>query len=333
MQAEINAAGQAPLRQEARRARITIDALVDGVVATDSAGVVQLINPAAETLLGVDYHDAIGSTLDSIINLEFDETLPKSEYVPDLVKLARGDTGGDVGDWGERTVSLRSRAGSAHIVQLAALRLVDDDGADAGISIVLRDQTAATNLAAKLSHEASHDLLTGLPNRREFERRLAQVVADVADSDEQHALCYLDLDQFKIVNDTCGHAAADELLNQLAQGLASRLRAADFLARIGGDEFTVILNNCPLDDAQRIAESIRQWVESFRFYWAGNTYKIGISIGLVPINTEAGSVDVLLQSADAACYMAKDAGRNAVHVHREEDRKQARRRGEIRWVS
>ncbi len=186
---------------------------------------------------------------------------------------------------------------------------------------------------ARLSYQASHDNLTGLPNRREFELRVERALASAREHHQLHTLCYLDLDQFKVVNDTCGHVAGDELLRQLAVLLQNQLRERDTLARLGGDEFGVLLENCPPDQAQPIAEVLRQTVKDFRFVWRDKTFVIGVSIGLVPITAESESLDALLRSADAACYAAKDRGRNRVHVYQVGDVELQRRRGEMQWVT
>lgn len=186
---------------------------------------------------------------------------------------------------------------------------------------------------ALLSHQASHDALTGLVNRREFEKRLERALHQARDQGQQHVMCYLDLDQFKIVNDTCGHVAGDELLRQLTFLLRRRLRERDTLARLGGDEFGLLLENCPVDDALRVADDIRKMVGDFRFAWQDKVFNIGVSIGLVPITGHSDSIAGLLSAADAACYAAKDKGRNRVHVYQESDAELMQRQGEMQWVS
>jgi diguanylate cyclase (GGDEF)-like protein len=186
---------------------------------------------------------------------------------------------------------------------------------------------------SRLSHQAAHDALTGLPNRREFELRLERALLVAREQNQMHTLCYLDLDQFKVVNDTCGHVAGDELLRQLAVLLQTRLRERDTLARLGGDEFGVLLLNTHLDQAMLVADSIRQLVKEFRFVWRDKSFAIGVSIGLVPIFAESEGLASLLSYADAACYAAKDRGRNRVHVYQAEDADLLKRQGEMQWVS
>ncbi len=196
-----------------------------------------------------------------------------------------------------------------------------------------RMQERIDEATERLSYQATHDALTGLINRREFERRLEKALSVAREEGVAHALCYLDLDQFKIVNDTCGHVAGDELLRQLTVLLQSKVRGVDTLARLGGDEFGVLLNNCPLEQAQVVADLLRQTVKDFHFAWHDKPFVIGVSIGLVPITQDCETLANVLGCADAACYAAKDLGRNRVHVYRVEDSELAQRQGEMNWVA
>jgi diguanylate cyclase (GGDEF)-like protein/PAS domain S-box-containing protein len=184
----------------------------------------------------------------------------------------------------------------------------------------------------KLSYQASHDILTGLVNRREFERRTERLLSTKRQNKEEHALCFMDLDQFKVVNDTCGHVAGDEMLRQLSAELKKLVRHRDTLARLGGDEFGILMEHCPLDDAQRVTKSILEAIQGFQFLWEGHSFKVGVSMGLVPIVDTDTSLSELLKAADAACYIAKDKGRNRVHIYHAEDTEIAKRHGEMQWV-
>lgn len=208
-----------------------------------------------------------------------------------------------------------------------------DTGKEPELRIVCRDVTEAHNLSEQLSYQASHDALTDLVNRREFEIRLGRVLDTARRSDTDHALCYLDLDQFKIINDTCGHIAGDELLRQLSVILQQCIRKRDTLARLGGDEFGVLMEHCSLEQAQRVAGSLRESVESFSFGWEDKSFSLGVSIGLVPITRDSGNVTVVLRAADTACYAAKDEGRNRIHTYQPNDADIARRFGEMQWVA
>ena len=184
-----------------------------------------------------------------------------------------------------------------------------------------------------LAYHASHDALTGLINRREFEHRVERAIENASGQAATHALLYLDLDQFKVVNDTCGHAAGDELLQQLAQILLSSVRHRDTLGRLGGDEFGMLLENCPMDKAVDIANNLLSAIDNFRFTWADNTFTLGISIGVVPIDRSTIDIASTMSAADAACYIAKESGRNQVQIAHMGDRRLQQRHGEMQWVA
>jgi diguanylate cyclase (GGDEF)-like protein len=200
-------------------------------------------------------------------------------------------------------------------VDVAVAPIHDRSRSVTGAVLVLKDVTHERAHAAQLIHQARHDPLTGLVNRREFEQRLSHALASAADLDRRHAVLYMDLDNFKEVNDSGGHAAGDALLRAITHSLMDALRERDTLARLGGDEFGVLLENCTLDDAMRIAEKLRLAVAEFAFSWEGRTFPIGVSIGVVQVAGRCGSVADVLRSADASCYAAKHAGRNRVHLH------------------
>ena len=193
--------------------------------------------------------------------------------------------------------------------------------------------TEAHELSAQLSYQAAYDALTGLVNRREFETRLQRIIKTAGQQQSENAMCFLDLDQFKVINDTCGHIAGDELLRQLAQALQEHIRKRDTLARLGGDEFAVLLESCTLEQAKRVANSILEGVQRFRFVWENNTFNIGVSIGLVPINSEDENITEVMKRADAACYKAKENGRNRIHVYDPGDDELIQRHGEMQMVT
>ncbi len=198
---------------------------------------------------------------------------------------------------------------------------------------IYSDISKRKEVEENLSYMASHDDLTGLFNRHEFEIRAQRLISTVKQDRAEHALCFLDLDQFKIVNDNCGHTAGDELLRQLSSTLKIVVRRSDTLARLGGDEFGVLMVNCSLTQANRAANKILKEVENFQFSWGNQQFRIGVSIGLVGITETADNFTELLKQADAACYMAKDLGRNRVHVFRQDDAELAHRHGEMQWVT
>lgn len=212
-------------------------------------------------------------------------------------------------------------------------RVVDSVDGGQSVLIVCEDITEARKLAAQLTYQATYDGLTGLVNRREFERRLKRVLESDQRWDSNHALCYLDLDQFKVINDTCGHVAGDELLRQLGARLQEQVGRGDTLARLGGDEFGVLLEHCPLERAEQVVRRLRKVIEDFRFTWDKRVFAIGVSIGMVPVRGGSGDIATALSAADNACYAAKEAGRNRIHIYQPDDAELARRRGEMQWVA
>ena len=217
--------------------------------------------------------------------------------------------------------------------QLRMSPVFDDGGHLTHYVGIQTDITESYNLTQQLSYQATHDSLTGLVNRAEFERYLQRALRRAHTDGSEHALCYLDLDQFKIINDSSGHIAGDELLRQLAEVLKAKVRKSDLLARLGGDEFAVLVGHCTLQDAERVAEGLRTAISEFRFQWDGKSFAVGVSAGLVPITQLTVSMTEVLKAADAACYAAKDAGRNRIHIYREGDAELSKRYGEMRWVS
>jgi len=211
--------------------------------------------------------------------------------------------------------------------------VLDEQGTVIRTFGTLQDITERKQIEEQLTYQASHDALTGLVNRREFEHRTERLLSTIQLDKSEHALCFMDLDQFKVVNDTCGHTAGDEMLRQLSSVLMNSVRHRDTLARLGGDEFGVLLEHCSLDDAQRVATSLHKTVQDYQFTWQEHSFKVGVSMGLVPITLATVNFTELLKQADAACYMAKDKGRNRIHVYDTEDLEIAQHHGEIQWVT
>lgn len=308
-------------------AQVTLASIGDGVITTDQAGRVRYLNPSAQRLTGWQQSAAQGLVLDEVYRL-FDEiTGAPLPSAPGLALRRRSDRQ-------ERTerapAILRRPDGSELAVQDALAPIRDATGVVIGSVLTFRDVTVTRQLARKLTFQANHDNLTGLINRSAFERRIELLLRDAVGG--EHSLCYMDLDQFKVVNDTCGHAAGDELLRQLGQLLKARVRSNDVLARLGGDEFGILFVDCPLGQAVRIAEAIRQAVDEFRFSWEGKSFAVGASIGLVAIDEHTKTLGPLLGAADSACYAAKDGGRNRVHIYQADDHQLMERRGEMQWT-
>jgi len=222
--------------------------------------------------------------------------------------------------------------GSEVVVRISGKPKFDDNDEFMGYRGSGIDITESHLLSQQLNYQATHDPLTGLVNRREFEIRLSRVVKGCREDHSEHALCYIDLDQFKVVNDTCGHDAGDELLRQIAALLEDKVRKRDTIARLGGDEFGLLLERCSMNQANRVAETVREAIGQFRFMWAGRNFRLGASIGVIPINFSSGNIANVMRSADAACYTAKDAGRNRIHVYNEDSFEVAQRHQEMQRI-
>jgi diguanylate cyclase (GGDEF)-like protein/PAS domain S-box-containing protein len=214
----------------------------------------------------------------------------------------------------------------------AAAKLVENESHENSLLLVCEDISEARLLNERIAHQADHDVLTGLANRNKFDRYLKWAISLAHQDNTEHTLCYLDLDQFKVVNDTCGHLAGDELLRQLGDLLRKHIRQYDFVARLGGDEFGVLMYNCSSGQAFLACEKLRDIIKDFNFVWEDRSFTISVSIGVSSINIASGSAVDLLKEADAACFVAKDKGRNRVHVFSPDDEVLALRQGEMQWV-
>lgn len=314
------------LERESQRALVTLQSIGDGVVTTDINGLIEYLNPVAERLLDCDLHKVRGRHYMEVLRLVGEGT---GEELHDLVELIlHRDSAMVHADDG----ILTHRDGSQFTINITAAPMRSSSEKIAGVVLVLHDITEVMSMARQLSFQASHDMLTGLYNRREFEKRLEMAIREARSADKHHVLFYMDLDQFKVVNDTSGHRAGDELLSQLAQMLKESTREHDTLARLGGDEFGLLLMDCPVEKAGEIADKLRQQVRDFRFPWKDRVFDVGVSIGVVPITVNVGSLIDVLSLADAACYVAKEAGRNRVHVASDNDKAVARHHREMEWV-
>ena len=315
------------LFREKESAQITLQSIGDGVVTTDATGVIDYLNPVAEALTGWRLEDSQGRAIEEIFRAFHEETCEPLEN-PLAVAIRRTRSIKSV-----RPMLLIRRDGNEIYVESTASPIRDGSGAVSGGVLVFHDVSEARELNRRLSYHASHDVLTGLVNRREFEHRMERALKSAKAHETSYALCYLDLDQFKIINDTCGHSAGDALLGQVGALLKSKVRWRDTLARLGGDEFGILLESCSLDDAMRTAESLREAVRNFKFTWEERTFRLGASIGVVPICAENPDVASVLSAADSACQAAKEAGRNRVHSFEENDIDLMRRRREMQWAA
>ncbi|MCW9023125.1 MAG: EAL domain-containing protein [Gammaproteobacteria bacterium] len=315
------------LYHQKEMAEVTLHSIGDAVITTDASSHVEYLNPIAEDITGWDNTAATGKHLSEILILKNGFTM-QPEPNP-IEKCLRDKTIVGLGS----NIILTNREGKEIMIEDSAAPIRDHQGNIVGAVMVFYDVTAMRNTPHLLSYHATHDVLTGLFNRREFERQLAELILDAKNSRSQHALCYIDLDQFKVINDTSGHISGDKLLQQLTFIIKEHVRDADMLARLGGDEFGLLLKNCNLDKALKIAETLRKVIKEFRFSWDKNTFEIGASIGLVPITETGATPEEILSEADSACYAAKEKGRNRIQVYQTGNLELARRQGEMQWVS
>jgi diguanylate cyclase (GGDEF)-like protein/PAS domain S-box-containing protein len=314
------------LRREQERADATLAAIGDGVIRTDMRGRVDYLNPAAEALTGWSAAQARGRRIPEIFRL-VDETMRQPLGDPVAACLARGGTVRAA----EHTLLL-SASGQEYSVHYSASPIHDLAGRPLGVVLVFEDVTELRGMEREMIYLASHDPLTGLLNRREFETRLERAIQGARVEEHEHALLYLDLDEFKVINDTCGHLVGDEMLRQVTSLLRAGVRRSDALARLGGDEFGVLLEDCPKLRARQTAEELRRSLRDFRFSCREQVFEVGVSIGLVPIGAGSGDLAEVLSAADAACYVAKDRGRNRVHEYVADDTGVAQLYGEMRWI-
>lgn len=313
------------LQLEKERAQITLQSIGDGVITTDVEGAIAYMNPAAEALTHWKAAQAVGLPLAALFNL-LDENAQADGF-----SLIEHILSGQLSGSSEHAMLIQRLDGSTVSVTLVGSP-IHTAGKVSGTVLVLHDMTQERQYIANLSWQATHDALTGLANRREFEFRLEQALLNLTRQPGRHALMFLDLDQFKLVNDTCGHAACDELLRHICALLQSGLREGDTLARLGGDEFGILLENCSPESSERIAEILRQTVQNLHFVWKGRPFVTTVSIGVVHVAQNPTTLESLLRAADMACYMAKEKGRNRVQLYHVDDSELSLRFGEMAWV-
>jgi diguanylate cyclase (GGDEF)-like protein/PAS domain S-box-containing protein len=309
------------------RAMVTLDAMGESVITVDADGRIDYINHAAETLLSQRFDQVMGKAFSEVASL-VDETDRRSLGDPVRKALA---TGGRV-TMGRRAVLVPANAGAERSVEISVTPLRFEGKDILGLVLVLHDTSELRGLTRQMTYQASHDALTGLVNRREFERRLQEAMDSAQTGNVGHALCYLDLDRFKVVNDTCGHTAGDNMLREVASLIKEAVRDSDTVGRIGGDEFALLLVGCPLEKARQIADDVVRTVNDYRFVWKDKIFNIGVSIGLVEIGRDGGAIEDIMNSADSACYVAKKQGGLHVHVYSAREEANARHSGEIHWL-
>lgn len=307
------------------KAQTALDSLGEGVITVDASGQVSYINPHAERLLGWPAAEALCQPLGQIVRIRRKGEATARPYpIEDCLREGRTLCHG-------ADLSILRRDASQFAARDTATPIRNRDGEVTGAVLVFHDFTEMRRISDLLGYQATHDELTGLINRREFERKLEQAIHSTTRGG-QHVLCYLDLDQFKVVNDTCGHAAGDELLRQLTFRLSAALRPGDVLARLGGDEFGVILRDCERKCATDVAETLRETVRNFRFVSEPYRFAVGVSIGVVELNQTSGTLADVMSAADSACYVAKERGRNRIHLYLPDDSALTQRQGEMHWL-
>ncbi|MES2583653.1 MAG: EAL domain-containing protein [Pseudomonadota bacterium] len=314
------------LYQEKERLQVTLHSISDAVITTNAEGELLYLNPVAEALTGWTLAGAVGRPYASVFQVKDSGMVAPGEgLVAHAIATAQTQR--------YAQLNLAHRLEGDLLVEAAVSPIRDADGEVQGAVLVFRDVTEQRRLSKEIAYQATHDELTGLGNRRAFEQALAECFDRTRDQDQHHVVCYLDLDEFKVVNDTCGHTAGDELLRQIAQLFSDVLRDEDHLCRIGGDEFGIILTHQTVAQALRIAEWLQLSLAAFRFAWRDQSFGVGVSVGMVVLDAQSESVGALLQAADSACFVAKDAGRGRIHVYSSDDPALAQRYGVMEWVS
>ena len=308
-------------------AETTLKSIGDAVLTTDKEGRIQSMNPVAESLMGwkcSEIHKQFAWNVFKVVNQTDQQAVEcpvkRCLQQDEIIHL-------------ENNSNLIRRDGSLVPISDSVAPIRSENRTTIGSVLVFKDVTEERRLSTELSYLASHDVLTDLINRREFELRVTSALQFSRNEKRQHVVAFLDLDQFKVVNDTCGHASGDKLLQDISALLKKQLRASDVLARLGGDEFALLLDTCPLDRAKDICERMRDSVQSYRLVYEGHSFSVSVSIGLTSIHSENKTVEEILANADAACYIAKDKGRNCVHVNYPQDTDIAARKGEMQWLS
>jgi diguanylate cyclase (GGDEF)-like protein/PAS domain S-box-containing protein len=311
------------LRSNQQRFRDFAESAADWFWETDSEMRFTYISRRSQEVLGVTADEILGSTIEEVYGDETDQDDAPAQAVSE--------------ESADRSFQMQSfwrrPDGVRRVISTAGKPIQDASGHFCGFRGTSRDISDSYSLTEELGYQASHDALTNLLNRRAFEQRLQTLLSRIKEHPGEHALCYLDLDQFKVVNDTCGHVAGDELLRRLAERLQAQVRKRDTVARLGGDEFGVLLEDCPPEKAWQLVSKLHECINEFQFIWNEQSFHVGASIGLVPISSSETTLDELLAAADRACYVAKDEGRNRIHLYRSDDVAVATRHGEIRWVS
>jgi len=315
------------LARSKERVELLLKSTGEAIYGVDQEGRCNFVNDKFMEQLGFTADQLLGTNIHNLIHHSRADGTPypwEDCFVYRCIKTGTSYRGGHDIAW---------RKDGTSFPALYSVEAIVESGNIIGAVVIFRDMTEEIAVSNKLDHLARHDSLTGLINRREIEERLGRVLDNAKHNKSEHILCYLDLDQFKVINDTCGHLAGDEMLRQVAGVLSEQVRKRDTLARLGGDEFGVLMEHCDLPEGKRVANKMRNAIANYRFQWEDKTHTVGVSIGVVSIKDDAGDINDVLKAADAACYAAKESGRNRIHVYHEEDTVLATRHGEMQWVA
>lgn len=313
------------LRKQEQLFSAILHSVSDGIVATDVDAAVRYMNPVAEDITGVREEDAKGRPLAEVLSLLDSRT--KEPLLPGMLPR-EGDRPRFFKD-----ALLRTSQGVSLIVDGTATKIYEEKNETEGYVVAVRDVTEIKRMSAQIDYQASHDSLTGLSNREEFCFKLQEVIKETRESEAGHVLLLLDVDRFKIVNDTCGSLAGDELLKQVAAYIQSLTQKHDISARFGGDEFAIILQNCSIDNSVNVARRLQDAVQNHRFVWQNSSFPVTLSIGIVPVDGASGNVHEMLAAADDACYLSKEEGGNRINIYKSSEAKYQNRRGEMEWIS
>jgi diguanylate cyclase (GGDEF)-like protein/PAS domain S-box-containing protein len=315
------------LSRSKRQAQYTLESIGEGIITTDNDGHIDYMNLAAETLVGTSRDDAAGHKIGELFVLVDDlDRRPLGDPVERCLAMRRRV------NMGRRAVMVTRDGELEHSVELSASPIRGPGESMSGAVVVFHDVGEQRGLTREMSYQATHDPLTGLINRREFERRLEEAIDSAHAEEAVHMLLYMDLDRFKAVNDSCGHLAGDNMLREVATLIKGQVRDSDFVGRLGGDEFGALLIGCPINKARQIAADICNAVADYRFVWKDKIFNIGVSIGILEISHISGTVQDVMSAADSACYVAKQEGKGKVHIYSARDEAVARDRGDIRWL-
>ncbi len=307
--------------------QITLESIGEAVITTDKECIITYINPVAESLTGWKNKEAKNRKLTDVFKIVY-ENSDDMAHCPMEGCLREGKIVNLM-----NSIDLVSLSNKHYSIQGSASPFHNKQQQLLGGVLIFSDVTQSRRLTCDLVYQASHDPLTGLINRREFELRLNRVVESVKNRGDRHVLCYLDLDKFKKINESCGHSAGDQLLKKISHVLSGLIRSRDSLGRLGGDEFAIIMEHCSIDEAKSAAENIRKVIADFQFNYNDNLYKVEVSIGLCPITQHINNLEELLMFADTACYTAKRQGRNQVVIYEDHDTSEIQQHDEIQYVS